>query len=257
MRERRAAAHAARSALSPQVTGAPDTNLMDARLQRLKLEGTPRTKRERRTAAPPEPLPASSDFSALTLSSLNGGFDIGSLAQKMMMTIFDSPGMEGAIGAGTESPVDADAAAAAGFPQIVLEEGGDDLPTQDGGDAEDADALSPLSIGTSEPPSPTGTAREVDLSDGESDEAEGGGEATEGEAAPSVAEEEGTTTEAAEREGGSSEGDDDAFADAEGDEERDDDDPDAEGEGAEGAPEADEEDFSGDESIVDALIARS
>lgn len=55
-------------------------NLIDARLQRLKLEGTPRIKREKRIAAPPmSPIPLSADFSDFMLSmqhtggSLTGG----------------------------------------------------------------------------------------------------------------------------------------------------------------------------------------
>lgn len=93
LRERRAAA---RAALTPQATGTSDTNLMDARLQRLKLEGTPRVKRERRMPQPPaSPLPANIDFGDFMLS---GGedqtVDFGSLAQKMMMNIFDSPAPE-------------------------------------------------------------------------------------------------------------------------------------------------------------------
>jgi hypothetical protein len=47
---------------------AMDPYLIDARMQRLKLEGTPRVKRTRRQMAPPlSPLPASADFSQFML----------------------------------------------------------------------------------------------------------------------------------------------------------------------------------------------
>lgn len=93
LREKRAAA---RAALTPQVTGAshkePETNLIDSRLQRLKLEGTPRIRREKRSAAPPSPLPAAADFSDLLLPSVDSqNVDYGSLAQKMMMNMLDDP----------------------------------------------------------------------------------------------------------------------------------------------------------------------
>lgn len=93
LRERRAAA---RAALTPQATGTsnkePETNLIDSRLQRLKLEGTPRIRREKRSAAPPSPLPAAADFSDLLLPSVDTeNVDYGSLAQKMMMNMLDDP----------------------------------------------------------------------------------------------------------------------------------------------------------------------
>lgn len=98
LRERRAAA---RAALTPQPTGAStssENNLIDARLQRLKLEGTPRIKRERRQPAPPpSPLPANTDFSDFMLPNMGSqDVDFGSLAQKMMMNIFESPAPNGA-----------------------------------------------------------------------------------------------------------------------------------------------------------------
>lgn len=105
LRERRAAA---RAALSPQPTGAStssDTNLIDARLQRLKLEGTPRIKRERRQPAPPlSPLPVTTDFSDFMLPSVDSqNVDFGSLAQKMMLNIFESPASAGG-GSKSDSP---------------------------------------------------------------------------------------------------------------------------------------------------------
>lgn len=93
LREKRAAA---RAALTPQATGSShkeaETNLIDSRLQRLKLEGTPRIRREKRSAAPPSPLPAAADFSDLLLPSVDAeNVDYGSLAQKMMMNMLDDP----------------------------------------------------------------------------------------------------------------------------------------------------------------------
>lgn len=93
LREKRAAA---RAALTPQPTGASqkeaETNLIDSRLQRLKLEGTPRIRREKRSAAPPSPAPAAADFSDLLLPSVDSdNVDYGSLAQKMMMNMLDDP----------------------------------------------------------------------------------------------------------------------------------------------------------------------
>lgn len=89
MRERRAQA---RAALTPQATGgssSSETNLIDARLQRLKLEGTPRVKREKRQVAPPmSPIPADLDFSDFMIPQMGNGVDYGSLAQKMMDDLF-------------------------------------------------------------------------------------------------------------------------------------------------------------------------
>lgn len=66
--------------MSPQQTGMSttssigDNNLIDARLQRLKLEGTPRIKRERRMPAPPmSPIPLTADFSDFMLSMQHTG----------------------------------------------------------------------------------------------------------------------------------------------------------------------------------------
>ena len=84
-REKRAQA---RAALTPQTTGASENNLIDARMQRLRLEGTPRVKREKRRPAPPlSPLPASTDYTEFMLPS-QGDLDYGTLAQKMMDNIF-------------------------------------------------------------------------------------------------------------------------------------------------------------------------
>lgn len=84
-RERRAQA---RAALTPQTTGASDVNLIDVRLNRLKLEGTPRVKRERRQHAPPmSPVPATTDFSLsdfMIPQSGDGDFDYGTFAQRLM-----------------------------------------------------------------------------------------------------------------------------------------------------------------------------
>ena len=76
--------------MSPQTTGASEQDLVDARLQRLKLEGTPRVKRERRKPAPPiSPLPDTADFSDFMIPQLNDGesVDYGTLAQRMMMDL--------------------------------------------------------------------------------------------------------------------------------------------------------------------------
>ena len=95
-RQRRAQA---RAALTPQPTGSSETDMIDARLQRLKLEGTPRIKREKRRALPSvEPIPASADFSQFALPTLGDGaaeVDYGTLAQKMMNDIFAVNGLEG------------------------------------------------------------------------------------------------------------------------------------------------------------------
>ena len=93
-RERRLAA---RAALSPQPTGSSDGNLMESRLQRLKIEGTPRVKRERRAAAPPlSPTAETTDFSDFMLPSLDGaaGDDFGGAALRIYESIF-SPSPEG------------------------------------------------------------------------------------------------------------------------------------------------------------------
>jgi hypothetical protein len=95
LRERRAAA---RAALTPQPTGSvPETNLIDARLQRLKLEGTPRIKRERRhPAPPPEAIPATADLTDFMVpKDVSDVADFGSLAQQMMANICDTPGTGG------------------------------------------------------------------------------------------------------------------------------------------------------------------
>ena len=88
-RERRAQA---RAVLTPQPTGGSETNLIDARLQRLKLEGTPRPKRERRQPAPPlSPIPITTDFSDFIIPNMetsDGDVDYGTLAQRMMKDIF-------------------------------------------------------------------------------------------------------------------------------------------------------------------------
>ena len=89
---------AARAALSPQPTGSSDGNLMESRLQRLKIEGTPRVKRERRAAAPPlSPTNETMDFSDFMLPSVEGD-DFGGAAQRIYESIF-SPSPEGTPGA--------------------------------------------------------------------------------------------------------------------------------------------------------------
>ena len=95
IRERRAQA---RAALTPQPTGSSEKDLIDTHLKRLKLEGTPRVKRERRQPAPPiSPLPATTDFSDFMLPSLSsnttGDVDYGTLAQRMMNDIFAVTGL--------------------------------------------------------------------------------------------------------------------------------------------------------------------
>lgn len=99
-RERRAQA---RAALTPQVTGASEKDLVDARMQRLKLEGTPRVKRTKRQMAPPlSPIPATTDLTdfMMPLATTQGeSVDYGTLAQKMMNDIFAANGM-----AAAESP---------------------------------------------------------------------------------------------------------------------------------------------------------
>lgn len=89
VRERRAQA---RAALTPQPTGVSETNLIDARLQRLKLEGTPRPKRERRQPAPPlSPVPLTTEFLDFMLPAADPAaaeVDYETLTQKMMSNIF-------------------------------------------------------------------------------------------------------------------------------------------------------------------------
>lgn len=104
-RERRAAA---RAALSPQPTGASERDLVDARMNRLKLEGTPRVKRERRVAAPPlSPVSATTDFSDFMLPAMgtDGDLDYGTLAQRMMNNIFSSSDLGGQAGEGGQEVV--------------------------------------------------------------------------------------------------------------------------------------------------------
>jgi cytokinesis protein len=69
---------------------------MESRLQRLKIEGTPRVKRERRAAAPPlSPTAETTDFSDFMLPSLDGASDdFGGAALRIYESIF-SPSPEG------------------------------------------------------------------------------------------------------------------------------------------------------------------
>jgi cytokinesis protein len=61
--------------------------LIDARMNRLKLEGTPRVKRERRQPAPPiSPLAAQTVFSDFLIPA-NGDFDFGTAAMRMLEDI--------------------------------------------------------------------------------------------------------------------------------------------------------------------------
>ncbi|WVQ98293.1 hypothetical protein IAU59_005416 [Kwoniella sp. CBS 9459] len=97
-RERRAAAKAT---LTPQTTGASTVSrdLIDGTMQRLKVEGTPRVKRERRAhIPPPSPLPQTTDFSDFMIPLHTGdteGFDFGSLAQRLMLDENFFPGSLG------------------------------------------------------------------------------------------------------------------------------------------------------------------
>lgn len=105
-RERRAQA---RAALTPQTTGASEKDLIDTRMQRLKLEGTPRVKRTKRQPAPPiSPIPATTDFSDFMLptdkTAEPGDLDYGTLAQKMMNDIFAANGMKEGGREGIETP---------------------------------------------------------------------------------------------------------------------------------------------------------
>ena len=97
-RERRAQA---RAALTPQTTGASDVNLIDVRLNRLKLEGTPRVKRDRRQHAPPmSPVPATADFSLsdfMIPQSGDGDFDYGTFAQRLMSDLQLAGGSPGEV----------------------------------------------------------------------------------------------------------------------------------------------------------------
>ncbi|KAK4683997.1 hypothetical protein P7C73_g6211, partial [Tremellales sp. Uapishka_1] len=100
VKERRAQA---RAALTPNVTGSStmtETNLIDARLNRFKLEGTPRVKRERRQPMPPlSPVAIATDFSSLNfmLPDLTGSsdFDFGGLANDMLRNIHGTGGTGG------------------------------------------------------------------------------------------------------------------------------------------------------------------
>ncbi len=71
--------------------------MIDTKLNRLKLEGTPRIKRERRTPAPPlSPIPITSDFSDFMLPNFDG--DYGTLAKSLMDQINSgtlTPGLDG------------------------------------------------------------------------------------------------------------------------------------------------------------------
>lgn len=79
-RERRAQA---RAALSPQPTGRSESDLIDARMNRLKLEGTPRVRRQRRQASSLAPETVFSDF----LVTSDGDFDFGTAAMRMLEDI--------------------------------------------------------------------------------------------------------------------------------------------------------------------------
>ena len=84
LRERRAQA---RAALTPQPTGKSEGDLIEARMNRLRLEGTPRIKRERRQHAPPiSPLAADTDFADFMIPMGENGqdFDFGTAAMKML-----------------------------------------------------------------------------------------------------------------------------------------------------------------------------
>jgi cytokinesis protein len=95
-RERRAAQRAA--ALTPQVTGVSvassigDRDPIDARMLRLRKEGTPRVKRERRQPAPPLSPGLLSEFgdfpSTMPEQAFEGlDFDYGTLAERMMQDL--------------------------------------------------------------------------------------------------------------------------------------------------------------------------
>lgn len=63
---------------------------MESRLQRLKIEGTPRVKRERRAPAPPlSPTAETTDFSDFMLPNLDGASDdFGGAALRIYESIF-------------------------------------------------------------------------------------------------------------------------------------------------------------------------
>ena len=96
IRRRRDEARAAK-ALRAQPTGnSITTNLIDARLEKLRAEGTPRIKRPKRHAAPPvSPDPDTSEFPDFTFTGDSGDMDYGSLAQRMMNDIFATSGIQG------------------------------------------------------------------------------------------------------------------------------------------------------------------
>lgn len=103
LRERRAQA---RAALTPQATGKSEGDLIEARMNRLRLEGTPRIKRERRQHAPPiSPLAADTEFADFMIPMGENGedFDFGTAAMKMLEGIRrnDDDGSE-AVGPETE-----------------------------------------------------------------------------------------------------------------------------------------------------------
>jgi hypothetical protein len=79
--------------------------LIDARLQRLKLEGTPRVKREKRMPAPPlSPIPITDNYTDFMVPPAGpgpvtpgdgvGDVDYGTLAQRMMHDIFAAGGLQ-------------------------------------------------------------------------------------------------------------------------------------------------------------------
>jgi cytokinesis protein len=102
LRERRAAER--QHFKAQQTTAAAETDLIDARLQRLKLEGTPRIKRERRQPAPSlEALPANADLSDFMLPrDMSDVTDFGSLAQQMMANIAPGGSVADVLGPAAE-----------------------------------------------------------------------------------------------------------------------------------------------------------
>lgn len=69
------------------MTGKSEGDLIEARMNRLRLEGTPRIKRERRQHAPPiSPLAADTDFSDFLIPMGENGqdFDFGTAAMRML-----------------------------------------------------------------------------------------------------------------------------------------------------------------------------
>lgn len=96
------------------MTGKSEGDLIEARMNRLRLEGTPRIKRERRQHAPPiSPLAADTDFSDFMIPMGDNGqdFDFGTAAMRMLEGIRrgDEDGQGAAVDPAAPQEPDGDA----------------------------------------------------------------------------------------------------------------------------------------------------